>query len=184
MPALRGPNKFGDVITQLADLQSTTGGITDKSSLEKTFGVDPNLVGNIFGARKRQLASGRARALSSASARMSTRAATPEVAFGGIESGFADASSNLGAAQGQAELSQQQSLMQMLYNILQGNNQFNLQKNQLQTQALGGQLQEQQYEDSKPGFFDDLMSVLSFGTQAAGAAGGLGWAPFASGKKG
>ena len=157
---LRGPNVYGDVITQLADLQSSTAGISNIGSLKSSFGIDPNLVGNIFGGRRKSLASGRARALSSASARMSSRVASPEVKFGGIESGYADALSNLESAQGGAEYDQESKLTQLLYSILQGRDQFNLNKNQLQSQALGGQLQEKQWDASQPGALDDILGIL------------------------
>ena len=175
---IRGPNNYGDIITQLADLKSTTGEINNMGSLKSQFDIQPNLVGNIFGARKRQLAQSRGRALSSASARMSTRSATPETTFGGIESGFADAFSGLEGAQGQAELDQEQSLTQLLYSILQGNNQFNLGKNAMQSSAMGGWNQQQQYEEQKPGLLDDLMSIFNANIQAgkkvAGAMGAGG----------
>lgn len=164
---LRGPNTYGDLITQLADLKNPMGGITDTGSLKKTFDIQPNLVGNIFGARKRQLANSRARALSSASARMSTRSATPETTFGAIESGFADAFSGLEGAQGQAELDQEQTLTQLLYSILQGNNQFEFQRQGMQSGALAGLNQERQYEEQKPGWFDDFLALLNTGANVA-----------------
>jgi len=157
---LRGPNTYGDLITQLADLKNPMGNITDTSSLQKTFDINPNLTGSIFGARKRALMGNKARSLSSASARMSGRVANPEAIFSGVEGDYANAFGNLEASQGQAELGQQQYLTQLLYSILQGNNQFEFQRQGMQSQALGGQLQEKQYEENKPGPLDDLLAVL------------------------
>jgi hypothetical protein len=172
---MAGPNNYTDIITQLAETPSSFEGIGDVSGLKSRFGINPNLVGNIFGARKRALMSGRARALSSASSRMSGRIANPEAMFSPVEGEYAGALGELEGARGTAELSQEQSLTQMLYNILSGQNQFNLSKQGMQMQALGGKLQERQYEENKPGFLDDFLSILSgVGTVASPVAGYLG----------
>lgn len=182
------PNNYADIIQQLADMKSSTAGITDRGSLENTFGIQPNLVGNIFGGRQRQLASSRARALSSASERMSTRNASPETTFGNIESGYANAQSELQSQQGQAQLSQDQYLTNLLYNIFNGNNQFALNKTGMQNQALGGLQQQRQWEASQPGMLDDIMSLVggaaTIATPVLGYLGSKGLSTAISGMPG
>jgi hypothetical protein len=164
MPQIDPVVNYSDILSKLANTGSTTAGINTVGDVQSKFGIDPNLTGNIFGARKRALLGDRSRALRSASSRMSGRVANPEVVFSGVESDFAGQMGNLEASQGAAEMGQQQSLMSTLLNILNGNNAFNMSKMGMESSVLGQKKQEDQYNEQKPGALDDIMSVLAGGT--------------------
>jgi hypothetical protein len=100
---------------------------------------------------------------------MSGRVANPEAVFSGVEGQYAQEMGNLEAAQGGAELSQQQALTQLLYNILQGNNQFKMQGFGLGASVLGQKKAEDQYNEQKPGALDDIMGILAGGAKVFGA---------------
>jgi len=177
-PYQRGPNIPRDVITQLADLPYSGAGVKTLEDLKRSYGIGPSRIGDIFGAKRRNLANRRGQALSSASARLGTRVATPESIFTPIEGEFAGAFGELEAQEAGAEVGQENFLTQLLNSVRQGENQFQLGKQGLQLSALGQQFQQDYYEQNQPGWLDDLLSGIGVGAQGAGA---LGWKPFASG---
>jgi hypothetical protein len=176
-----GPNTYGDVIQGLTQLNPSSEGINTIEDIRKRFGLTAS-PSTAFGSARKNLASQKARTLASTSARMSSRVANPEAIFSGVEGDYANAEGNLEGQQANAELGQQMSFAQMLQSMLQGRDAFNLNKSSQMSQNVGGALQQQNYEESKPGVLDDFLAILkTVGGTAAGAAtgaGALGWKPF------
>lgn len=164
----RGPQNYGDVITQLSDLQSSTEGISSLEDLRRRYGMKDT--GSLFGAARRNLGTQRAQALSSAATRMGTSSANPEAMFAPIEGQFAGAFGELEGQEAQAGQQQQNFLTQLLQDILTRRDQFGLQKIGMQGSILDRGIQQKFLESQAPGMWDDIIAILSLASQTAGGA--------------
>lgn len=160
------PNSYQDILGQLAGTNSSLGGISTSGDVRSKLGLSTD-VGSMFRPAKRNLANRRARSLSDASSRMGGNVATPEGYFAPIEGEFANAFGELEGQEATARVGDEQNVAQMLLRILSGQDEFGLRKLGMQTDVLGRRKEEDRYNESKPGMFDDILSLLGTGAQIA-----------------
>ena len=160
------PSSYQDILGQLAGTDYSLGGVNSAKDVRKRFGLSAD-VRSVFGPAKANLATRRAQSLSSASARMGNRYANPEAGFAGIEGEYAGAFGDLESQEANARLGDEQNIAQMLLKILSGGDEFGLRKLGMQSNVLGQKKEEDRYEDSKPGLFDDILAILGGGAQIA-----------------
>lgn len=153
---------YDDILNAISGLQSTQAGISDIPGLRSKFGLTS--AREAYGPAKRNLATRRAQSLSSASARMGNRVATPESYFGGIESAYGGAFGELESQASQAEIGSQQWQAGLLEQILRAQDEYNMRK---QGMRLGGLGQKGQgiadYTGALSGAstFDDILATAS-----------------------
>lgn len=155
-------SSFGDLQTEVGNLQSGFGNTNTLADMYKNFGLTKRTAADVsrtFNPARANLATRLARSRGSAAARMSGSNATPEMTFAPIEQSFADAFGNLEdtAAQTglQTEIQGEQYGANMFENILGKKDQFAMNKIGLKEQALRDYLST--LSDSSG--FDDVLGV-------------------------
>jgi hypothetical protein len=183
-----GRSKFGDLNTEVANLQSGFGSTNTLADMYKNFGLTKRTAADVsrsFNPARQNLATRLSRSRGSAAARMSGANATPEMTFAPIEQSFADAFGNLEDTAAQTglntEIQGEQYGANMLENILGKKDQFAMNKIGLKEQALRDYLSTLSSSSS----FDDIMGIAGTASKflpvAFPGTYGLGKKPGAAG---
>jgi hypothetical protein len=166
-----------DALNNLKGLQSGFSGINSASDVKSRYGIKD--IGSTYDPFFKNLAQNRARRLAGTQARAG-RSASPEMSFSNVENDYEQGLNQLLGQKGQAEIGQQSEIANLLQNALSQNNQFGLQKNQLQgnmaSNLFGNRLNLEQFnrQGEGPTWLDILGTI---GGVAGKAAGGLVGAP-------
>jgi hypothetical protein len=159
---------------QVIGMQNPYEGINTLDDAVRKFGLSKS-VSSAFNPAKANLATQRARGMQRAAIRGGD-SATPERAFGDVESQYADASGGLESTQAQAQLGQTNKLADFFNSILGQKSDFGFKQAGFRAnvagQMAGAGLGQDQYEQSNesPGFLDFLSSIMGAAAPIVGAA--------------
>jgi len=155
-------NEYGAIAGDIFNMRSGLEGVNSLGALQSKFGVGgKDDVNNAYNPLIAALNSNSARARGRTASRLGL-SATPETAFGGVESSSADSLAKLLSAKGQAQIGQEDFAANLLNNIINNQNSFNLNKNQLRLGAQGqlGNAENQYLQNLDPNsLFGDILGA-------------------------
>lgn len=121
-----GTKRYEDILREVEGMKSSLGDISTVGDVRGKFGLGGT--SGLYGAAKRNLATRRGQALSSASARMGSRVANPEAIFSGIEGEFAGAFGDIEQQEAEAGLQDERIVAALLRDILGARDEYGMRK--------------------------------------------------------
>jgi hypothetical protein len=151
---------YDDILNAIKSMQSSNAGVTDLGTLKAQYGLTS--ASAAYDPARRALSNRRGKALSSTSARLSSRIANPEAALGGVESGFASAAGDLESEASKADIGQQDYIANLLNSIRNQQDQYGFQKQGMRLQgqgAKGNAISDYLQSLSGASSFDDILAL-------------------------
>jgi hypothetical protein len=153
---------YDDILDAIKGLQNTEGGVNDIASLKSKFGLGGT--SKPFEIAKRNLATQNAKNRAATSARMSSSVANPEAVFSPGESSYLSALGGIEQGQAEADIGQQNYMADLLDQILNRQNQFNMGKQTTRAGVLGqkgGAMSDYLGALSGASTFDDILAAAN-----------------------